>query len=340
MNMTEELCGKVISGHEKYNVDVLSGQKKFMKYFQELINDKKIKKNHNKDPDAYTHPDFEINEDVELDDNVKKDGKLAFLSVKTEKGKQESISQAVIDNIDLTIEPETPPKFYYYRRWLWMIFPWVCMSVQKKQTYSELIHKCYSSNIRYLSVDEERMFTKHAIRIVIETKQKRKQMYAKKEDDGTQLPTSMQTLPKPNRNLSPLSSTIKTKLKQNQSQITTLPDDPSTQNNESSVLLRPLKISHTPISSTTKFPNPKKSALYVTEVSASRIGSALKHSVSHRNSRPFNQSTTFGQVTVQGRGNAVIDTVLRKSEFWEDLLKSKGYRNDVKQILIENTESA
>ena len=58
------------------------------------------------------------------------------------------------------------------------------MSIKKKQTYSDLINKCYSSNIRYLSVDEERMFTKHAIRIVIETKQKRKMMYAKKEDES------------------------------------------------------------------------------------------------------------------------------------------------------------
>ena len=197
MNMTEETTGKVITGHEKYNVDVLSGQKKFMAYFEELINDKKIKKNHNKDPGAVTHPDFEIEEDVEDDDKVHKDGKLFSLTVKTEKGKQESISQAVIDNIDLTIEPETPPKFYYYRRWLWMIFPWVCMSVKKKQTYSDLINKCYSSNIRYLSVDEERMFTKHAIKIVMETKQKRKQMYAKKEDEGnspSQLTKSMQNV--------------------------------------------------------------------------------------------------------------------------------------------------
>jgi hypothetical protein len=340
MNMTEELCGKVISGHEKYNVDVLSGQKKFIKYFQELINDKKIKKNHNKDPDAFTHPDFEINEDVELDENVKKDGKLTFLSVKTEKGKQESISQAVIDNIDLTIEPETPPKFYYYRRWLWMIFPWVCMSVQKKQTYSELINKCYSSNIRYLSVDEERMFTKHAIKIVIETKQKRKQMYAKKEDDGSQLPTSMQTLQKTNRNLSPLTSTIKSKLKQNASQVTTLPEEQSTLNNESSVVLRPLKISNSRLGSRTNLPHPKKSALYVTDISDSRVGSAMMLSVSHKNLRSVAQSTSFGSGAGQGRGNAVIDTVLRKSEFWEDLLKSKGYRNDVKQILIENNESA
>lgn len=59
------------------------------------------------------------------------------------------------------------------------------MSVKKKQTYSDLINKCYSSNIRYLSVDEERLFTKHAIKIVVETKQKRKMMYAKKEDEAS-----------------------------------------------------------------------------------------------------------------------------------------------------------
>jgi hypothetical protein len=283
MSMTEELCGKVITGHEKYNVDVLSGQRKFMKYFEELINDKKIKKNHNKDPDAITNFDFEVDEDVELDDNVKKDGKLAFLSVKTEKGKQESITQAVIDNIDLTIEPETPPKFYYYRRWLWMIFPWVCMSVKKKQTYSELINKCYSSNIRYLSVDEERMFTKHAIKIVIETKQKRKQMYAKKEDDNSNAhPTSMQSIPKPhNRTLSPLPSALKNQL--TQTHPPTNPPEKSIFTNGSSSTLRPLKVTNSLRNSKTTTTAQKKSSLYVTDLPDSRVGSALLQSASHQN---------------------------------------------------------
>jgi len=49
MFMTEDTGGKVIDGHERYNVDVLSGRDKFMAYFRKIITDKKIKKNHNVD---------------------------------------------------------------------------------------------------------------------------------------------------------------------------------------------------------------------------------------------------------------------------------------------------
>ena len=63
-----------------------------------------------------------------------------------------------------------------------MIFPWVCMSVDKRQTFSELINKCYSSNTAYLSVEEERIFTKYAIEIVIESKMKKKAIYARKDE--------------------------------------------------------------------------------------------------------------------------------------------------------------
>lgn len=35
--------------------------------------------------------------------------------------------QKAINDIDLNIEKEIPPSFYYYKRWLWMIFPWACL---------------------------------------------------------------------------------------------------------------------------------------------------------------------------------------------------------------------
>lgn len=98
-----------------------------MNYFYQLMADKKIKKNHNKDPDAITEPDFSIDEDKTEDDITRKDGKMELMQIKSEKPKVESMVQNCIDNIDLTIEPETPPKYYYYRRWLWMIFPWVIL---------------------------------------------------------------------------------------------------------------------------------------------------------------------------------------------------------------------
>ena len=121
----------------------------------EIVRQKKSKKSNNTDADDNAPADFDRPEDESKaqDMNI---GALEILpDVKSSKGMEKNISQILIDDIDLTIEPERPPSFYYYKRWIWMIFPWVCMSVNKKQTFSDLISKCYSSNIRYLSVEEE-----------------------------------------------------------------------------------------------------------------------------------------------------------------------------------------
>jgi len=75
---------------------------------------------------------------------------------KTDKKEVKDLTQLMMEEIDLTIEPERQATFYYYKRWIWMIFPWICLSVNKQQTFSDLISKCYSSNIRYLSVEEEK----------------------------------------------------------------------------------------------------------------------------------------------------------------------------------------
>lgn len=63
--------------------------------------------------------------DVEEKQIGRKDAKLQLTLDKTDNNKMESLAQQYIENIDLTIETEAPPKFYYYKRWLWMIFPWV-----------------------------------------------------------------------------------------------------------------------------------------------------------------------------------------------------------------------
>jgi len=77
---------------------------------------------------------------------------------------------------------EDSPSFYYYKRWLWMIFPWACLSQDKKCNYSEQIIKSYSSATRYLSVLEENKYTKRALKIALEAKLKKKMIYGKKEE--------------------------------------------------------------------------------------------------------------------------------------------------------------
>ena len=49
---------------------------------------------------------------------------------------------------------EDQPTFYYYKRWLWMMFPWVCLSY--KSNYSRIIFECFSSPTKYISVTDER----------------------------------------------------------------------------------------------------------------------------------------------------------------------------------------
>jgi hypothetical protein len=149
MSMTELTSKAVLEGHEKFNVDVPSGKSKFLDHFHDLINEKKVKKGLNDDKIDNESPDFEIEQKSEGEDNFGKDGMREMLKVKTDAPRDKDQMQRRIEEIDLTIEPTRKPSFYYYKRWLWMMFPWVCMSVNKLQTFSELINKCYSSNIRY-----------------------------------------------------------------------------------------------------------------------------------------------------------------------------------------------
>lgn len=66
--------------------------------------------------------------------------------------------QTKIDHIDLEIKPEKDPSFYYYKRWIWIMFPWVCMSISNELNFSEVISKCYSSATKYMKIEEENEF--------------------------------------------------------------------------------------------------------------------------------------------------------------------------------------
>lgn len=64
-----------------------------------------------------------------------------------------------IDEIDLIIQKEIEPTYYYYKRWLWMTFPWACLQQDQRFSFSKLINQCYSSNLKYLSFEEDKLLT-------------------------------------------------------------------------------------------------------------------------------------------------------------------------------------
>lgn len=86
---------------------------------------------------------------------------LVMLGMESDDGNQKQYDrmQRLIHDIDLNIDEEIPPTFYYYKRWLWMTFPWACLQTDQRFSFSNLINQCYSSNLRYLSVKEDRLLT-------------------------------------------------------------------------------------------------------------------------------------------------------------------------------------
>ena len=69
----------------------------------------------------------------------------------------------VLNTIQFGLNSVKEPTFYYYKRWLWIIYPWACMKSNNKYNYSKIIAKCFSSNIRYLSVAEDRLLTNRTV---------------------------------------------------------------------------------------------------------------------------------------------------------------------------------
>lgn len=65
----------------------------------------------------------------------------------------------VLNTINLNFSSVKDPTYYYYKRWLWIIFPWACMKASGKYDYSRAIAQCFPANIRYLSVAEDRLLT-------------------------------------------------------------------------------------------------------------------------------------------------------------------------------------
>ncbi|CAD8161669.1 unnamed protein product [Paramecium pentaurelia] len=75
---------------------------------------------------------------------------------------------------------------YYYKRWIWIQFPWACLSISKKCDYSKTIKHCFSSATDYMSVEEEHAYTNSALKIAIEAKLKKKLMYETEPEEQQQ----------------------------------------------------------------------------------------------------------------------------------------------------------
>lgn len=78
----------------------------------------------------------------------------------------------MIEDLDLRIEPQTQKSYYYYKRWMWMNFPLVCLSSQR-YSYSDLINYCYQEDQNFMNFNGENYFFLKAIEIVFKHKRKK-----------------------------------------------------------------------------------------------------------------------------------------------------------------------
>lgn len=175
---------EILNSWEKANIESGYGYhqfretfKKIMKKKYETTKNKEIKK---EDEDSFG---FEIQED-KINNQTEKVG-IDIIDIRNKKddsgNKVKNPFQALIDDIDLEIKPEKPTSFYYYKRWVWIIFPFACMSIDNNLQFSEVIGRCYASATHYMKIEEEKNLYKNALKIAIESKIRKKLMYAKKE---------------------------------------------------------------------------------------------------------------------------------------------------------------
>lgn len=169
---------KILKEHEALNIEIPLNRSKFVDYFEDKINEKEKFKLKNKKTTSDLY-EFEI-EDV--NDEVIASNEMLILQ-----DKQTEIDEytKMIQNIDLTIEKSRPKMFYYYKRWIWMNFPLICLS-KEKTSFSDLISYCYSENRVSLTFEQDRSIYFNCLLIINNLKESKKSVLKKKNNSQAQ----------------------------------------------------------------------------------------------------------------------------------------------------------
>jgi hypothetical protein len=146
---------EILETWEDVNIEVPEGRQKFRDYFLKIIKDRDVHKQR-----AMQRDEDEKMEPSQLTDTEDTEGKVQNGMDQSAFNQEEDYFKhkylQMMDDIDLEIKPENEPSFYYYKRWIWIIFPWICMTVKEEQNFSKVISRCYSSATKYMRIDEEK----------------------------------------------------------------------------------------------------------------------------------------------------------------------------------------
>lgn len=77
---------------------------------------------------------------------------------------------------------EVKPTLYYYKRWIWIQFPWICISLNNNySTTPELRKKIEGEDTDHLELEYK--YTKQSLLVAIEAREKKRQMFTKKDNN-------------------------------------------------------------------------------------------------------------------------------------------------------------
>lgn len=184
----------ILKGYEKYSVDVPYGYQLYMQTFKEQIKYNKERTQIKAEEDDQEYLFKLYNEEKKTQHNIfqeKKEGSMNSPNGSSIEGEHKPEHLHFGQELNLAIHPRKKKSFYYYKRWIWLIFPWACISADSGYKYSNVIKKCYSNEHKCIRVKDEEKRTRRALAISVDAKLKRKMILHSKKRDYLINPSSL-----------------------------------------------------------------------------------------------------------------------------------------------------
>ena len=165
INILDSANNKILKQHESLNVEIPLNKQKFIEYFNGILNEKFAFK---KKQSTKSESNFAFK--VENENEEKKNPDDLML-INDQKEVVDNYTKVIME-IDLSIEKSHPKMFYYYKRWIWMNYPWICLS-NERVDFSYLISFCYSDDKSYLNNEQEAALYFRCLQIIYNCKEKK-----------------------------------------------------------------------------------------------------------------------------------------------------------------------
>ena len=165
IRMLDQMKTAIMKPHEMLNVDIPLNRQKFVDHFLTILDEKYSfkKKYTNKRVDEVCF----IVRDNKYDENDSSD----IMRMGNVESEVDAATKLILE-IDLSIEKPQPRLYYYYKRWLWMNFPWICLS-KERLDFSTLIAFCFSDDRSSLDNSQEAILYFKCLSIIKMSKEKK-----------------------------------------------------------------------------------------------------------------------------------------------------------------------